>query len=470
VIKKLFSAYRLCRTVLTAHPRLVLVLNLAVLFVLFDLVSLRRLDMDFGWHLQTGNYIRTHGIPVHDIFTYTAQQFPWIDHEWGNDVIVSWLYGLGGYPLLAALYAMLWSAGLVIAGVRVRLSVLLLAAFALFPYAGIRPIAWTVFFLAVALRLLRSKQQRIVWLLPLLFIPWANLHAGFVSALALIAYIGWYERRPALFGVCVLSALATLINAYGPRLYVEIARTLFDPALHSQVGEWRSFYFKLSGLLFIAMWGAGGILMEKRTFKAWLRPSVPLLLAAMSATRNMPLFVVVSVRELGGYADGALAMVRAGGPVPYLRQIKAGTTLVAYGVLVYLVWQTFWPLNASRLADYPQAAVAYLQTNGCEGGNVFNDYNYGGYLTWKLPGQLVYIDGRMPSWKAPDGQKYMTKYYNLLSHPAGYQKPFVRYNIRCALLQHNQLDAGLTSRLLQGQWRPVADNKTYILLLAPTSK
>jgi len=468
--RRLLSAYRRLRATLAAHPQLVFILSTTALFVLFDLVSLRNLDMDFGWHLQSGDYIRAHGIPAHDIFTYSARQFPWIDHEWGNDVIVSWLYGVGGYPLLAALYALLWSAGLVIAGVRARFGVLLLAAFAMFPYAGIRPVAWTVLFLAITLRLLHSKKRWIVWLLPLLFIPWANLHAGFVSALAIIAYIGWYERRPKLFGVFALSALATLINAYGPRLYVEIARTLFDPTLHSQVGEWHSFTFRLSALLFIAMWGAGGVLMEKRALKPWLRPSIPLLLAAMSATRNVPLFVVAAVQESSRYIDGILARVRLSGPVPNLGRIKAGAAIIAFGVLLLLAWQTFWPLNANRLATYPQAAVAYLRANGCEDGNIFNDYNYGGYLIWKLPQQPVYIDGRMPSWKSPDGQKYMTRYYDLLSHPAQYRVLFARYNIRCALFQHTQLNAGLIARLLRDQWRPVINNKTYILLLAPDSK
>jgi hypothetical protein len=452
---------------LVAHPRLALTLSVAALFALFDLFSLRTLDMDFGWHLQAGNYIRAHGIPTHDIFTYSARQFSWIDHEWGNDVVVSWLYSLGGYPLLAALYAALWSGGLVIAGARARFGVLLLAAFAMFPYAGIRPVAWTVLFLAVTLRLLHSKKRWVVWLLPLLFVPWANLHAGFVSALALIVYIGWYERRPALFGVFALSTLATFINAYGPRLYVEIARTLFDPKLHSQVGEWHSFVFQFSALLFIAIWGAGGVLMEKRTLKIWLRPSIPLLLAAMSATRNTPLFIVAAVQESSRYIDGIAARVRASKPVPGLGLIKVGAAVVAFGVLLLLAWQTFWPLNANRLAVYPQAAVTYLRANGCEGGNMFNDYNYGGYLIWKLPQQPVYIDGRMPSWKAPDGQKYMTKYYNLLGHPAEYRALFARYDIHCTLLQHGPLNISLIARLLRDQWRPIINNKTYILLLAP---
>ena len=90
------------------RPKVNLCLKIILVFIGFFLIAWVRIDPDFGWHLQAGNYIRAHGIPSHDIFTYTARNFHWIDHEWGNDVIVSLLYGVGGYNLLAVVFAGLW--------------------------------------------------------------------------------------------------------------------------------------------------------------------------------------------------------------------------------------------------------------------------------------------------------------------------------------------------------------------------
>ena len=51
-------------------------------------VSSHRQDADFGWHYRSGEYIVAHGVPAHDTFTYTAPDFPWINHEWLHDVMV----------------------------------------------------------------------------------------------------------------------------------------------------------------------------------------------------------------------------------------------------------------------------------------------------------------------------------------------------------------------------------------------
>src|SRR4051812_10798096 len=73
----------------------------AVIFAAFAV----RLDPDFGWHLQSGRYILAHGIPAHDIFTYTASNFAWINHEWLSDLLIVGLVALGGYTAVAAAFA-----------------------------------------------------------------------------------------------------------------------------------------------------------------------------------------------------------------------------------------------------------------------------------------------------------------------------------------------------------------------------
>jgi hypothetical protein len=58
---------------------------------------------DPWWHLKTGqylwNYFAEHGIlhfPPYDVFTYTGETTPWINHEWLSHIIFYAMYLLGG--------------------------------------------------------------------------------------------------------------------------------------------------------------------------------------------------------------------------------------------------------------------------------------------------------------------------------------------------------------------------------------
>src|SRR5262245_23781241 len=44
------------------------------------------LDPDMWWHLRTGQLICEHGIPRHDVFSFTATDHTWITHEWLSEV------------------------------------------------------------------------------------------------------------------------------------------------------------------------------------------------------------------------------------------------------------------------------------------------------------------------------------------------------------------------------------------------
>ncbi|HEV2402924.1 MAG TPA: hypothetical protein VGS08_01855 [Candidatus Saccharimonadales bacterium] len=500
------------------HPYIRLALNFTVLFAIFWGIGISRLDPDFGWHLQTGRYIWAHGIPAHDIFTYTAHSFAWIDHEWGNDVILSVFYSIGGYQLVSALYAALWAlAVLVGGGRRCRILVLLPAALAITEYAGNRPLAWSACLLAAVLSTLRNGYRGRRWYLylPLLFAVWANLHAGFVAGLAVIGYYALLRRRRLIFLLLLLSISATLINPYGPRLYEEIYRTLNDPALHHQIAEWAYFYIPETAWLFVILWLAGlwiyrprvghqtisdphsingkrvfrwviqvgaqltqtgktvavtaSLLLRRQAPPAsvriwlqyWLRISVLLFLSTLSATRNLPFFVVGSVREFDDSVSRAL------GAIPKnldrrQRFVAAGLLglfsvgLLVSGALAYAPWGT------SRLAEYPIGAVVYLRHHACSG-NLFNDYNYGGYLIWQLPNEPVYIDGRMPTWR-----QYMDQYEATVKRPTTqYARQFHRYNIRCALLRDGA-DNRLKDILRRAGWEPVVQGNGATLLLKPT--
>ena len=444
------------------YPKLATLIKFSLIFALFWLIGWYRLDPDFGWHLRSGQYIWAHGIPAHDVFSYPAAAFKWINHEWGNDVLLASLYSLGGYALATTFFAALWTLAFFVAGRALSFVVLLTGAIAVLPYAGIRPQVWTLLGFVLLLKLVQQQRRRTLILIPLLFIVWANLHGGFVIGLAYLAYLAVKKRSKFWLLVLALSLLATFINPYGPALYVEISRTLFDRSLHSQVTEWLPFYILPPSWPYIVLWGAGFWLYARRKLKNWLNFEVLLLAAAMSSSRNIPLFVIASLKATDDYWRRVVKSVPKKLDMPRQMVLFILTALAVWS-LFYGLKISYWPFRA-RENSYPRSSVEYLAKNGCPG-HLFNDYNYGGYLIWKLPNVPVFIDGRMPSWRNEHSQKYMDNYYKMLKDKDLRNAQFSQYNVRCVLLSRSSRNNQLLDDLEKAGWRQtVKTGRTELLV------
>ena len=64
-------------------------------------------DSDTGWHIRIGEWILDHqALPVNDPFSFSKSGQPWIEWEWGSDVLLGLAHrldGLGGVTALIAL-------------------------------------------------------------------------------------------------------------------------------------------------------------------------------------------------------------------------------------------------------------------------------------------------------------------------------------------------------------------------------
>jgi hypothetical protein len=448
------------------HPTITKLLKFLPIFVIFWIIAWTHLDPDFGWHLQAGNYIRQYGIPAHDIFTYTARNFRWIDHEWGNDVVVSFIYQVGKYWLLSIVFALLWALSLFINGSKSWFSLLFVAAVAMTPFAGVRAITWTVLGLALLIRLAHSHSPYIRWLIPLLFMAWANLHAGFVIGFVYLAYLAIKEHK-LFWGFMLLFAVAaSFCNPYGPRLYVEIWRTLSDSSIHSEINEWLPFSIQLATVPYVILWGVGYVFYisnTKRRFWKWFPFSTVLLAAALSANRNFPLFVSGSIQDTKDYLNN----IRRRLPKPLHGSRKWVLSLIIFAFIGTTV-AGFCVILPSNKQLYPIQAVSYLTHHPCPG-NLFNSYDYGGYLIWKLPKEPVYIDGRMAIWRNNDGVYYFSTYLNMYENQKLQLAQFAKYNIRCAIVTNGPQYAMMIMDLVNNRWKVVVNANQSMLLIAPSN-
>lgn len=258
-----------------------------------------RSSHDEWWHLKTGRYIDEHGLPGNEIFTYTAQEIPWHNHEWlaqlGMWRVYRWgeLSGLGGVRAVIALktlFVMAAFAGLGIFCARSS-GAPALSALAAGVGAGLarrtlypRPPFISYAFMALTLGFMMSWRARRArtWLLalaPPFFALWSNLHGGFIAGLVIMgafsadagaawALARWRDepsREPltrfiAVSAATLLSFGATLLNPSGWELYALIPRVMEDPILTRVIFEllppdWR-FVWALDGAAALAILAA----------------------------------------------------------------------------------------------------------------------------------------------------------------------------------------------------------------------
>ncbi len=97
------------------------------------------------------------------------------------------------------------------------------------------------------------------------------------------------------------------------------------------------------------------------------------------------------------------------------------------------------------------------------GQRLFNDYGYGGFLLWWLPGTKIFIDGRMPAWRS--GERAILRDYMKVTAEDPDLSVLAKYSVDWALVRKGTpLEEGLAR---QGAWiRVYDDQKAAVYRLA----
>jgi hypothetical protein len=206
-------------------------------------------DPGVGRHLRTAEYIvETGQIPRTDPLSYTKAGQPWIDFEWAFETTLGELYRAGGLALVSAFCYALFAATilgvyrtLLQSGVSLlTLMVYMCIAFlTLHLHFSVRPVLFTYLFLALVVEVWHRRTHPLLrdWLiLPVVFVAWANIHAGWFAALVFLALAmsgrlldrmtgrtnGDDSPLIPWIGLTMLCALATSINPWGWQLHRHI--------------------------------------------------------------------------------------------------------------------------------------------------------------------------------------------------------------------------------------------------------
>jgi hypothetical protein len=487
---------------LNMTPKRTLALLLPV--ALFALAVRPLTDPDLWWHLRTGQWIVENGsAPRTDFFSFTMPGTPWVDHEWLGEAGLYLLYRAGGPA------ALILSAALVIVGTFVgvyRLSELRphVAVFTTIAAALATALLWdvrlqiaTLMFAVFCLLILRRAKQgkrRWLWVLPPLFLLWANVHAGFMLGLVLLgtAWVGdageyilatrFAGRVPPpafppetpsarylidLAAAGMLSGGATLINPYGLELYRASLATFSNQTFHRFIIEWHAPDLQDPRFLpYVALWGAliaGLALSERRPTLTDMLYVLGFGFMAWQAARNIPFFVITAAPLITRQvATWRFARSTAQSTQPLARRLIAldCAVLALAGLACLLQAGTM----LSRVPDvmaraYPIGAADYIARER-PAGPLLNSYNFGGYLIWRLqPAYPVFIDGRAEFIYS---DAFVAEYYNRMWQATGdWQAYLDRYGIRLIVIE---ADGALSRQVAQSSvWQSVYADQTAVV-------
>ena len=401
-----------------------------VSLLLFAMASRVSVDPDMWWHLRLGEHIVETGKPVYaDVFSHSQAGAPHRNHSWLAQMIMLGLWRLAGHLGLTLFVAALATAGMVClyragrGSIYMQGFVLVFGAACAAAFWSPRPQMFTFFGSAILVFLLfdlkRKGRDRLAWL-PLLLWFWGNCHGGYVIGFAFIAAFVLGEAANSAFAIgespvpvhkirkLIMIALLSLalmpLNPLGLDIFVIPFETVGISGLRQYIQEWQSPDLSQPytwGFVILLLLLAAAILASRRRLDATecVLLGGTLCLALLSG-RNLPLFAIAAVPITTLHFDEALA--RRGLSLPRRKREQPHRAvinliliaLVASGVILHLKYVSDDKTVASAVSqNWPVEAVLHLNASALTG-NLFNDYNWGGYLMFAARRHPVFIDGR----------------------------------------------------------------------------
>lgn len=425
--------------------------RLTILFFIFifALFFLPHADNDFGWHYKLGESIVKEGqVLAENRFAYLLPDHVWANPTFLYDILIFVTYNLAGFLGLSILGAVVFTSligAIFLQGKKFPLAfkipLMLLAIFLSWGVLnmGFRSQIFSLLFTFLTLSILsKSTEPKKLLLLTPLFFIWANTHAGFFLA-PLLLVIFWvatgikvvlktfpwrsFITLSAIFGLAIL---ATLINPFTFRIYEEILRHWNSP-LNTLIAEWVP---PAAGHVMPIFLLSGGFI-----FWSFFVSDIPhffeaaliglFSVFALRARRNLPLFYLtylflglnVVQLKLKEKVAAQLELLL----IPALLVLAVGLSLPSKILDVFS-----FDYCGGGYVGFPCEAVSFMKDK--EGGNVFNMYEWGGFLVWQIPQMKVFVDGRMPAWQDPaTGKSPYTLYLDILQAKEGWAEKLEAY-------------------------------------------
>jgi hypothetical protein len=402
--------------------------------------------------LDSGHLLRT------DVFTFTEFGRPWLNQQWGAQILLALLYRGGGWATIALARGAIASTSfwLLYVSCRARgasirsaawlsLGGLLVAIYGFVP----RPqmFAFLLFAVTIAVVANRAHHPKLLWLLPAVTLIWANLHGSFVLV-PIVLVLAWLEDRrehdrPARIplAVAMVCMVATTVNPFGLRVWEYVVSLSTNPEIRGTIEEWRPPKpTTLTGFVFFAsVLAIGAIALRHRRRMGWPRFLGLVLFFLMGAT---------AVRGIIWWALAAPVLIAdlypdRGGRLDQRRSINSaiGLVLVLVGV-IYLPW--FRPTFASSansgtttdglLTYAPVRYTSRVVRDVRPGSRIFSAEIWASWFEFAVPNDPVMVDSRIELFS-----RAIWDDYDSVSNAAdGWQQILDRWRVEVLALSEDQ--------------------------------
>ncbi|GAC1655196.1 MAG: hypothetical protein NVS9B15_15990 [Acidobacteriaceae bacterium] len=379
-------------------------------------------DPDIWWHLKNAQIlVEQHHWVRFDTYSFTVTGTPWVNSEWLSEVIyfLAWKFaGLRGifglYAAMAELimFGVLWlsyqASGSIKSAFLATAVAVTLAVVNFGPRTILFGWACLLVLLIILWQLLREGSAPL-WVIPLIFAFWVNLHGSWLIGLVVYAIVfacgfidgtfgqvvatRWTSRQARallLTGVSILPAL--LLNPYGYKTVFYPFDMAYRQKLNiANVEEWASidFHQPRGKLVLLLLFSVLALALTRK--KTWKLPEIAMTVFALYASLSYVRFLFMAGILIAPILARHLDFV-----APYKKDVdRSWLNAVIVAALCAFMFHRL--PSSSTLADdlskkFPSRAVQFLQAH--PGERTVNHYTYGGYLIWSSPAVATFIDSR----------------------------------------------------------------------------
>ena len=413
--------------------------------------------VDLTYQLRAGaEIIATRSIPNADTWTFTAAGQPWVDQQWGAQVVLATVERIGSWTGLALFRALLtgviFGALVVVArrrGLAARTTALLvLAAFVIAaPALALRPqlLGMACFALVLLLVADRRAHPRRLWLVPVVVAVWANLHGSFFLG-PFVLGLAWLEDRhdhapiaAHTLALGVVSALAACLTPFGPWVWAYSVGLSANPDVTARITEWQATTIRdASGLAFFASVAAVVVLVTRRGRAtpwpqlAWLAAFAAIGFYAQRGIAWWPLAAFVAV---AGTLIPAGSRPERTEPalMRRLHLVVAGALMLTAATLLPL-WRPLDPGTRTPvgvLTEAPPGITAALRDVARPGDRILNLQVWGSWFEYAIPEAAYAVDSRIEFFPVDVWRRYET----IVAGAAGWEAELAAWDPRILVVE-----------------------------------
>ena len=417
---------------------------------------------DLGRHLKLGEIIiNTRSVPAINLFTYTNENFPFINHHWLSEVFFYLIHTTTGDIGLGLLKITLLALSIYFAlkssvSKTISVSSLASAAFMIpifMERTHIRPEIFSMFLFSLLLLILSKPiTKRGVVIIVIIQLLWVNLHIYFaIGLLTIIAYtLNKYRQRSfkLMVRVSIACIFVSLINPNGLQgllLPLQIFKEYGYSIIENQSPFFLDNIFNKPNITFFKVSLIATLISilitikSKRIYQALVITLVTIL--ALKQVRNFPLYALAFI----SFIPSILSSIKLQ-TSPYIK--KSLSLIVASLTIILLLSQIYnrFPHNqADRINSLPfslsqdqniHSSFKFFNDKGIEG-PIFNNFDVAGLSIYHLyPQHKLFVDNRPEAFP----KEFFQQTYIPMQEDQGlFDQKLAEYKFQSIIFSHNDI-------------------------------